>query len=440
MLFKNISILSEDFELLEDMYVGIQGDRIAYIGNETPEHFCDFIKDNKIYDGKGLLLMSGFYNAHTHSPMTLLRGYGENMMLNDWLNKKIFPYEAELTIDSVYWGTMLAIAESLMSGIVSSTDMYYFSPAVAKAVLDSGVKMNISRALVNFDGANPLDMASYAEMDEFCSEYHMKGMGRLRADVSIHAEYTSDPSTCMAVAEYGKANNLNAHIHLSETKNEHEGCRARHGKTPAEYFSDLGIFDIPCTAAHCVWLEDEDFDILHEKGVTVASCPVSNMKLASGIADTAKMIDKGINLALGTDSVASNNSLNFFEEMKFMALGIKAWKSNPAILSPADVLRAATLGGAKSQGRKDCGAVSIGNKADLIAVNLDTPNMQPIHEIANNLVYSASPADIVLTMVDGRILYERGEFTTLDIEKIIANVGLENGRILGNLERGNSIG
>ena len=172
----------------------------------------------------------------------------------------------------------------------------------------------------------------------------------------------------------------------------------------------------------------------------MASCPVSNMKLASGIADTAKMIDKGINLALGTDSVASNNSLNFFEEMKFMALGIKAWKSNPAILSPADVLRAATLGGAKSQGRKDCGAVSIGNKADLIAVNLDTPNMQPIHEIANNLVYSASPADIVLTMVDGRILYERGEFTTLDIEKIIANVGLENGRILGNLERGNSIG
>ena len=164
MLFKNISILSEDFELLEDMYVGIQGDRIAYIGNETPEHFCDFIKDNKIYDGKDLLLMSGFYNAHTHSPMTLLRGYGENMMLNDWLNKKIFPYEAELTIDSVYWGTMLAIAESLMSGIVSSTDMYYFSPAVAKAVLDSGVKMNISRALVNFDGANPLDMASYEQL------------------------------------------------------------------------------------------------------------------------------------------------------------------------------------------------------------------------------------------------------------------------------------
>ena len=162
------------------------------------------------------------------------------------------------------------------------------------------------------------------QMDEFCSEYHMKGMGCLWADVSIHAEYTSDPSTCMAVAEYGKANNLNAHIHLSETKNEHEGCRARHGKTPAEYFSDLGLFDIPCTAAHCVWLEDEDFDILHEKGVTVASCPVSNMKLASGIADTAKMIDKGINLALGTDSVASNNSLNFFEEMKFMALGIKA--------------------------------------------------------------------------------------------------------------------
>ncbi len=435
MLFKNISVLDKDFKLQSRMYVGISGDTIGYIGSESPQNIMEYMRGG-VYEGDGLLLMSGFYNAHSHSPMTLLRGYGENLTLNNWLNQKIFPYEAEMNGESVYWGTMLAIAESLKSGIVSSSDMYFFSPSSAEAVLDSGVKMNISRAVVNMDGSDPHELASYKEMVDFCEEYHMRGMGRLRTDVAIHAEYTSDLATCEVVAEYGKSNNLHAHIHLSETRAEHERCKEKYGKTPTQYFAEAGMFDIKCTAAHCVWLENHDFDTLKDKNVTVASCPVSNMKLASGIADTDMMLQKGINLALGTDGPASNNSLNFFEEMKFLALGLKVWKTDPAVLSPRDVLQAATIGGARAQGRHDCGSVRVGNKADLVLVDIGAPNMQPIHDIVGNIVYAASPADVVMTIVDGKILYEKGEFKTIDIENATACACAENKRILNILGRG----
>lgn len=429
MIFKNITILDENTQIRHNMYVTVEKDRITYIGEEEPAG--DFGRE---YEGRGRLLMPGFYNSHAHSPMSLMRGYGENLALWDWLNKKIFPFEDKLTGNAVYWGTMLSYAESLRFGIVSSSEMYYFMSDMARAVADSGVKANLSRAVVNFDDSDVWQLPSVREMKNSFEEYHNTCDGRIKMDVSIHGEYTSNHLAVSAVAEYAKETGARVHVHVSETKQEHEECKQRHeGKTPVEYFNRLGLFDSPATAAHCVWIEGEDFDILREKGVTVASNPASNLKLASGVCNIPKLLNNNINVAIGTDSTASNNSLNFMEEMKLFAIAPKAHFSDPKVISPSETLRAATLCGARGQGRTDCGILKEGAKADLIAVDISGAHMHPVHSLKNNLVYSASGSDVVLTMVDGRVLYDNGEYTTIDIEKTIFEAEKATKNILSQL-------
>ena len=414
MLFKNISILNESFEIEENMYVGIDGEKITYISKEAPKRGF-----GRVYDGTGKLLMSGFVNTHAHSPMALMRGYGENMALQDWLNKKIFPFEAKLTGDAVYWATMLAMAESVRFGIVSTTDMYYFSEDMVRAIAESGTKNNLSRSITCFDDSELRELESAKEMKSLFETYHNAEGGRIKVDMSIHAEYTSTPKIVRQMAEYTSSIGANMHVHLSETQSEHEECKARHGMTPAAYFNRLGLFDTPTTAAHCVWIEGEDFEILKEKGVTVASNPVSNMKLASGVCNVPKLLDMGINVSLGTDSVASNNSLNYIEEMKYFATAAKERVKDPTAVTPKQALRAATSSGAQSQGRSDTGVLARGKKADLIVLDISGPHMHPVHSLINNLVYSASGSDVVLTMADGKILYENGKYFTIDLERAV---------------------
>ena len=465
MLFKNITILDENFEIKENLYVGTEGSRITYIGTEMPQNAAEdktgaeaaagkgkgavgaaakgADKADRVntaadygeaYDGKGKLLMPAFYNSHGHSPMALMRGYGENMVLQDWLNKLIFPFEDKLDSNAVYWGTTLSIAESMRFGIVSTTDMYYFIDDMVRATLDAGMKGNISRAIVNFDDSDVWQLPSMQEMKRTFEAYHNMNDKKIKMDVSIHGEYTSNHLAVEAVAAFGREHGANMHIHISETRSEHEECKSRHGGlTPVQYFNSLGAWDMPATAAHCVWIEGEDFDILKEKSVTVATNPVSNLKLASGVCNVPKLLDMGINIAIGTDSVASNNSLNFFEEMKVMALAAKEKFSDPTAVTPQQVLRAATVNGARGQGRSDCGLLKEGSRADLIVVDLNQPNMHPIHNLTNNLVYSASGSDIVLTMADGKVLYEKGEYKTIDIEKTIFEAARATEKILKQL-------
>ncbi len=429
MLFKNITILDENTEIQKDMYVVVEKDRIVYVGREKPQG-----ETGREYDGKGKLLMPGFYNSHAHSPMTLMRGYGENLALQAWLNEKIFPFEAKLTGNAVYWGTMLSYAESLRFGIVSSTEMYYFMDDMAQAVIDSGVKANLSRAIVNFDDSDVRRLNSFKEMVHAFEEYHGVCDGRIKIDASIHGEYTSNHLAVSAVADYAKKNGMRAHVHISETKSEHEECKSRHGgKTPVEYFNELGFFDVPTTAAHCVWIEGKDFEILREKNVTVASNPASNLKLASGVCNIPKLLNNNINVAIGTDSTASNNSLNFIEEMKIFAIAPKAYFAAPEAISPAQTLRAATLCGALAQGRDDCGVIRQGAKADVIVLDISGAHMHPVHDLKNNIVYSASGSDVVMTMVDGRVLYEDGEYTTIDIEKTIFEAERATEKIMSEL-------
>ena len=428
MLFKNITILDENFEIQENINVGIKDDKIIYVSKEMPkENF------GEVYNGDGKLLMPGFYNAHAHSAMTLMRGYGENMVLQDWLTKKIFPFEDYLTSNAVYWGTTLAMAESLKFGIVSTSDMYFFMDDMYKAIYDAKAKNNLSRSISQFDDSDPKELASYKETERALNAYHNTNNGKIKMDVSLHSEYTTMPWTCDAVAELGKKYGAIMQVHVSETTTENNECISRHGMTPVKYLNSHKVFDIPTVAAHCVHVADEDIEILKEKKVTVASNPVSNLKLASGVCNVPKLYRNGINVAIGTDSVASNNSLNFFEEVKLFAIASKMMFKDPTVVTPKEALYSATRAGAIAQGRLDCGLLKEGFKADLIVVDINQPNMRPIYDLKNNLVYSSSGSDVVLTMVDGEVLFKDNEYTTIDIEKTIRELDVARKEILSHI-------
>ena len=428
MLFEHIDYLDENFEVKKDAFIGVKDGKIAYIGTEKPEE--DF---GEVYNGKHGIMMSGFVNAHSHAPMTLLRGYGENLPLDRWLNEKIFPFEDKLTDNAIAASTTLACAEMIRFGTVSFSDMYFFSQTMAKSILDSGMKCNLSRGLTVFSDQDYEQLEAYKDNVDLLKNYQNAGNGRLKIDLCIHGEYTTTPKVVEALAKHAKSENVNVHIHLSETKKEHEECKQRHGKTPAKYFADLGLFDQPTTAALCVWVEDEDIELFKKYGVTVACNPVSNMKLASGFAPIPKMLEKGINIALGTDGCASNNNLNIMQDLYLFALLYKGVTGDPTVVTHKQALSTATLNGFKSQGRMDSGKIAVGQKADIIVINTDVPNMYPATDIACNLVYAAQGSDIKLTMVDGKVLYKDGEYLTIDIEKAKAQTQMHTDAILQQL-------
>ena len=429
MLFKDITIIDENFEVKEHMYVATEGTRTVYVGDKMPDK--DF---GRIVDGNNRVLMPGFYNIHGHSPMALMRGYGENMKLQDWLFTRIFPFEDQLSGDAVYYGTLLSMAESMKYGIVSTSDMYFFAEDMVRAVVESGEKNNISRAITNPFGKPFDELKEPEEVIYIAKKYNGAEDGRIIIDASLHAEYTSNEETARRLAELAKELGLRMHVHVSETALEHKECKERHGgKTPVEYLADCGLFDVPAIAAHCVWVEGDDYNILKDKGVTVATNPVSNLKLTSGICDVNALLEKGINVGIGTDSVSSNNNLNFFEEMKTMMLLAKVKTGDPTVMRPEQVLRMATRSGALAQGREDCGLIKEGYRADFVMIRTDSVNMQPCHDLRNNIVLSATDSDIVMTMADGKILYEDGEYKTIDIEKAIYGVKKETKRILNSL-------
>ena len=433
MLFEKITLICDDFTVRDDMYVGVEDDHITYVSEKAPSE-GERTMFGEVYDGKDKVLMPGFYNGHGHSPMSLLRGYGENLPLDRWLNEKIFPFEAKLTGEAVYWGTLLSMAESARFGIVSTSDMYLFNDDMVRAITECGEKSNMCRAVTNFFGEKPKVNGTIREMKDAVERYNGFDEGRIIVDAGLHAEYTNDTDTAQYVAEYAISKNLRMHVHVSETEKETRECRERHdGMSPVKYLDKVGIFDVPATAAHCVWLTDDDRSILKEKNVTVASNPISNLKLNSGICEVAKLYRDGINVSIGTDGASSNNSMDFFEELKTFALLGKYKGMDAALMDPAQVLYSATRAGALSQGRNDCGLIREGYKADLIVVDFKEPNLQPVHDIRNNLVYAASGKDVCLTMVDGRILYMDGEYKTVDIEKIIYNANKSKNDILKSL-------
>lgn len=407
------------FENAEILHYGkgclvTEGPVITYLGQTRPEGTFD-----RVIDCRHRLLMPGLYNCHSHAAMTLFRGYGEDMPLQSWLNDRIFPAEDLLTDKAVYIASLWAIAEMLRGGTVSFSDMYFFCDNTARAVEETGIKANISRSIVSFDPEIDLFQDTrFLEARRLFEEWNGRADRRITVEMALHAEYTNVPKACRQMAAYCRSVGARMHLHLSETEREHQECIARHGKTPARFFADAGVFDVPTTAAHCVWVTDEDMDLMREKGVYAIHNPASNLKLGSGIMPLSKMLSHGVSIAIGTDGASSNNTLDMFSEMYLASLLQKGSDRDPSAVKAETIISFGTEQGARAQGRADCGRLEIGYRADLVLLDLDAINNIPYYDPAYTVLYSAHATDVCLTMVDGRILYENGDFTTIDIEKL----------------------
>lgn len=373
--------------------------KITYVGEEKKT--AEGTWDREI-DAKGNLLMPGFKNAHTHSAMTFLRSYADDLPLQEWLYNQVFPMEAKLTPEDVYWAAMLANLEYLTSGITANFDMYMKNESNAKASADMGFRTVLCGSINDFGGTVEEIEEEYLHFNK----YHPL----ISYQLGFHAEYTTKRQILEDMAALGKKYKAPVFTHNSETENEVAGCKERYGTTPTAFLNSLGMFDYGGGGFHCVHMTQEDLDICKEKGIWVVTNPSSNLKLASGIAPIQKMLSMGIGLAIGTDGPASNNCLDMFREMFLVTALQKVSLSDAAAMDAMEVLHMATVGGAEAMGLTDCDVLAEGKCADLIMIDLQQPNMQPLNNITKNIVYSGSKQNVKMTMVDGKILYEDGVF------------------------------
>ena len=397
-------------------YLAVEDKTIVSIGKERPAGTFDSEKDMS-----GKMILPGLVNGHTHTPMTLLRGVGTDLPLQKWLFDVVFPIEARLTDANIRTGAELALLEMLSSGTTSFSDMYFYPLIAAEVIADSGIKANLCQHVQGFDPNDRFAGSSFAQKAQALQKaFHGAAEGRIQVDACLHAEYTNfSDDVVRGMVAFAKENGLHMHVHLSETEKEHLECKERrNGLTPAAWFEQMGVFDQPCAAAHCVWIEDGDVEIFRRHGVTVVHNPTSNMKLGSGFAPIPKLLEAGVNVSIGTDGTASNNNLNMFEELHLASVIHNGYHHDAAIMPAKKLVEMATVNGARQQGR-NTGELTVGKCADLIAIDMDRPHLFPCLDAAGLLAYSAQGSDVVMTMVDGRILYENGEFLTLDKEKIL---------------------
>lgn len=403
---KILTLLPEHkFEIIEGE-LWVKGDTICYLGaaKEAGESVQgeDVIVWDREIDVKGNLLMPGFKNAHTHTAMTFLRSYADDLPLQDWLTRQVFPKEGQLTEDDVYWLNILGIMEYLTSGITSNFDMYFFPPVDAKASADTGFRTVQTSGLNNFGGTVELMEENYHKVNE---------MSDLTTFiVGFHAEYTTSKELMEGVAKLADKLKSPVWMHNAETKLEVDECKERWGMTPTALTDSLGMYQYGGGGYHCVWVEDGDFEIFKKRGLTAVTNPASNLKLASGICPVKRFVDEGISMAIGTDGPASNNCLDMFREMFLASTLAKVREMDAECVSADEILYMATAGGAKAMLLDDCDCLAVGKKADIIMIDLQQPNMQPENNIVKNLVYSGSKQNVKMTMVNGRILYEDNRF------------------------------
>lgn len=391
------------FEITDDE-VWTNGSEIAFVGKNHDK------KADREIDLNGNLLMPAFKNAHTHSAMTFARSLADDLPLQPWLYDMIFPMEAKLNESDIYTLSRLAFLEYLSSGISACFDMYYYPEAMAKASVDAGFRTVMCGAVNNFK-------ESVSLLDEYYQKYNSYDE-LISYRLAFHAEYTTSKELMSGIALLAEKHEAPVFTHSSETKSEVEGCLERYGKTPTELFEELGLFNYGGGGFHSVWMSENDLEIYKKHGIWAVINAGSNSKLASGIAPLEKMQKAGINTAIGTDGPSSNNALDMFREMYLAAVTQKLKTSDAAACDAAELLKSATVGGAHCMGLYNCDIIDAGKKADLTVIDLHRPNMQPINNIIKNIVYSGSKENVKLTMINGKILYENGEFIGTDIEKI----------------------
>ncbi len=425
-LFTNVTalLMDEAFTTLRDGFVAVEGTDISYVGPVRPQGSFD-----ETIDCSGKVMMPGFVNCHTHIPMTLMRGYGGGHDLQSWLNDFIFPAEDRWDDRSLAAAAGLGLAEMIASGVTCIADMYMRTGIIAQQILNAGISANLSVGGVYF--GDPADFSpdtcgDCAYQKAVTEEWHKAGDGQILVDASIHGEYTSSAPLWQWMADYAHAHGLGMHVHVSETKKEHEDCKARHkarhsGLTPIQVLNQYGVWDTRSIAAHCVYTTPEDWAVMARKGVSCVHNPYSNLKLGSGIAPVPAMRRAGVNVALGTDGVSSHNSTDLFADMKLAAVLHNGAARDPMAVTARQALEMATVNGARALGRNS-GRIAAGCTADLILVDFDAPNLIPCHDEAENLVFSAHGSNVCMNMARGKVIYRNGAFLTLDLDRIKAEV------------------
>ena len=426
-LLKNIlAVLPEgNTDVIKETNIYIEGSRIVAIGTQ-PEGF----QADKVIDGKDRLAIPGLINCHTHSYMSFMRNVADDLSFMDWLFGTIDPIEQQMTDEDTYWGACLAIIEMMKSGTTCFNDMQMNIHQTTRAVKESGMRAVISRGLVGSgnDEAGQMRLAqAYEERDAF------RDCDRLSFMLGPHAPYTCDDGFMRIVSEEAKKNNMRIHVHLSESESEISQIQEKYGCTPIEMADKNGLFDVPAIAAHCVQITKSDIEILKKKRVSVVTNPASNMKLGNGFAPVPALLEAGVNVCLGTDGAASNNSLNMFHEMSLLALIHKGVRRTPQCISAKENFRIATINGAKALGlEKETGSLEAGKKADIAILNLNTPSLTPRNNLLAGLSYSANGSEVETVIIDGKITMEDRKVLTLDeelvyrkVNEIIARMGLD---------------
>ena len=406
-----------------DLYV--EGNRIVSI-DEEPEGF----QAEKIIEGKDRLAIPGLINCHTHSYMSFMRNVADDLSFMDWLFGTIDPIEQKMTDEDTYWGACLAIIEMMKSGTTCFNDMQMNIHQTTRAVKESGMRAVICRGLVGSgddEGGQMRLRQAFEERDA------ARDCDRLSFMLGPHAPYTCDEGYMRIVSEEAKKNHMRIHIHLSESESEIQQIKEKYGCSPIEMAERNGLFEVPAIAAHCVQITESDMEILKAKGVSVVTNPASNMKLGNGFAPVPEMLEKGINVCIGTDGAASNNSLNLFHEMSLLALIHKGVKKTPQCISAAQNFRIATINGAKALGlSEEIGSLEVGKKADIAILNLNTPSLTPRNNLLAGLSYSANGSEVETVIIDGKITMENRRVLTMDeevvyekVKAIITRMGLD---------------
>lgn len=412
-------------DVIRETSLYIEGDRIAAIG-EKPAGFSE----DKVIDGKDKLVIPGLINCHTHSYMSFMRNVADDLSFMDWLFGTIDPIEQQMSDEDTYWGANLAIIEMMKSGTTCFNDMQMNIHQTTRAVKESGMRAVICRGLVGSgnDEAGQMRLRqAYEERDA------AKDCDRLTFKLGPHAPYTCDDAFLKIVAGEAKKENMGIHIHLSESESEISQIQEKYGCTPIALAEKCGIFDVPAIAAHCVQVTEEDIDILKRKNVSVVTNPASNMKLGNGFAPVAKMLEKGVNVCLGTDGAASNNCLNMFHELSLLTLIHKGTGRTPQCVSAKEGFRIATINGARALGlEKEIGSIEAGKKADLAILDLKTPSLTPRNNLIAALSYSANGSEVDTVIINGQITMEGRRILTMDeeliynkIQDIIVRMGLD---------------
>ncbi|MBP2030471.1 5-methylthioadenosine/S-adenosylhomocysteine deaminase [Methanohalophilus levihalophilus] len=393
--------------------VAIDGNKIVYVGDSYEG------SAENVIDAKGMVVMPGLVNTHTHAGMALLRGYADDLPLSSWLEDHIWPVEAKLTPEDLYIGTKLACLEMIKSGTTCFADMYIHMDNVAKAVEECGIRAALSYGMIDLGDKEKAEH-ELKEGKRFVCEFNGAADGRITAMYGPHAPHTCSRDFLIRVREQARKDNVKVHIHVLETEAELNQMKTQFGMCSVNMLDEAGFLDGDVLAAHCIWLSGGDMDILRDRCVNVSHNPVSNMKLASGIAPVPELLDRGVNVSLGTDGCASNNNLDMFEEMKMAALLHKVNSMDPTVVDARTVLEMATVNGAQALGIQ-AGMLKEGNFADLIIVDMNQPHLTPLYDVASHLVYSARGSDVVTTIVNGQLLMKDGVVLPMDENEVLKN-------------------